>query len=182
VISDYVVATLEATLEATRITGAENGHQYVIPHPDLSLPTPSCPIANPREVPRPGQDQSSSNFSDSSGPLYHMYIKMTEEEDEKMADRWQKDADGILLFVRQYISSTLEHIDERKYCRPVYSLLHSQHYSPSLFKTSSQIHRIPLHSTSGTSINFSLTRMYLVHRSLPVLLHLSYPHSLLRNQ
>jgi hypothetical protein len=178
VISDYVAATLEAT----RITGAENGHQYVIPHPALSLPTPFCPIANPREVPRTGQDRSSSNFSDSSGPLYHMYIKMTEEEDEKMAHRWQKDADGILIFVSPYINLTLEHIDECKYRRPVYSLLHSPHCSPSLFKTSSQIHKIPLHSTSGTSINFSLTQMYLVHRSLPVLLHLSHPPSLLRNQ
>ncbi|KAH9965681.1 hypothetical protein BGW80DRAFT_1178651, partial [Lactifluus volemus] len=27
-----------------------------------------------------------------------MYIKMTEEEDNTMAHRWQKDADGILIF------------------------------------------------------------------------------------
>ena len=33
-----------------------------------------------------------------------MYIKMTEEEDNKMAHRWQKDADGVLIFVRFYIS------------------------------------------------------------------------------
>jgi hypothetical protein len=33
-----------------------------------------------------------------------MYIKMTEGEDNKMADRWQKDADGILIFVSPYIS------------------------------------------------------------------------------
>jgi Family of unknown function (DUF6535) len=32
-----------------------------------------------------------------------MYIKMTEEADNKMADRWQKDADGILIFVSLYI-------------------------------------------------------------------------------
>ncbi|KAH9972254.1 hypothetical protein BGW80DRAFT_1445977 [Lactifluus volemus] len=62
-------------------------------------------ITNPREVPRTGQDQSSSNFSDSSGPLYHMYIKMTEEEDEKMAHRWQKDADGILIFTGLFSAS-----------------------------------------------------------------------------
>jgi hypothetical protein len=29
---------------------------------------------------------------------------MAEEEDNKMADRWQKDADGILIFVSLYIS------------------------------------------------------------------------------
>jgi hypothetical protein len=28
-----------------------------------------------------------------------MYVKMTEEEDNKIAERWQKDADGILIFV-----------------------------------------------------------------------------------
>jgi hypothetical protein len=28
-----------------------------------------------------------------------MYMKMEEEGDNKMADRWQKDAKGILIFV-----------------------------------------------------------------------------------
>ena len=28
-----------------------------------------------------------------------MYSKISEEEDNKVADRWQKDADGILIFV-----------------------------------------------------------------------------------
>ena len=28
-----------------------------------------------------------------------MYTKIAEEEDIKMTDRWQKDADGILIFV-----------------------------------------------------------------------------------
>ncbi|KAH9970218.1 hypothetical protein BGW80DRAFT_1254096 [Lactifluus volemus] len=49
----------------------------------------------------PEQNQSSqgqANFTDSAGPLFHMYVKMTEGEDEKMANRWQKDADGILIF------------------------------------------------------------------------------------
>jgi hypothetical protein len=31
---------------------------------------------------------------------------MTEGEDEKMGHRWQKDADGILIFVSPYIHST----------------------------------------------------------------------------
>ncbi|KAH9972258.1 hypothetical protein BGW80DRAFT_1445978, partial [Lactifluus volemus] len=34
-----------------------------------------------------------------------MYIKMTEEEDEKMAHRWQKDADGILIFTGLFSAS-----------------------------------------------------------------------------
>jgi hypothetical protein len=29
-----------------------------------------------------------------------MYRKMAEEGDNKMAERWQKDAEGILIFVR----------------------------------------------------------------------------------
>lgn len=32
-----------------------------------------------------------------------MYVKMTEEEDNKMTDRWQKDGDGILIFVSPYL-------------------------------------------------------------------------------
>jgi hypothetical protein len=33
-----------------------------------------------------------------------MYLKMAEDEDNKMTDRWQKDADGILIFVGTYIT------------------------------------------------------------------------------
>jgi hypothetical protein len=44
-----------------------------------------------------------SSFSDGSGALFHMYVKISEEEDNKMVDRWQKDADGILIFVSLYI-------------------------------------------------------------------------------
>ena len=40
-----------------------------------------------------------SNFGDSSWPLFSMYTKAAEDEDNKMAGRWQKDADGILIFV-----------------------------------------------------------------------------------
>jgi hypothetical protein len=47
--------------------------------------------------------QGQANFSDGSDPLFNMYVKMTEDEDNKMAHRWQKDADGILIFVSPYI-------------------------------------------------------------------------------
>ena len=40
-----------------------------------------------------------SNVGDSSGPLFSLYSKVAEEEDNKMVERWQKDADGILIFV-----------------------------------------------------------------------------------
>ncbi|KAF8471362.1 hypothetical protein DFH94DRAFT_613220, partial [Russula ochroleuca] len=35
---------------------------------------------------------------DSSGLLFSMYSRIVEVEDNKMAERWQKDADGILIF------------------------------------------------------------------------------------
>jgi hypothetical protein len=51
---------------------------------------------------RPTQDQPSqvdSNFSDSSGPVFSLYSKIAVEEDDKTAERWKTNADGILIFV-----------------------------------------------------------------------------------
>ncbi|KAI0266276.1 hypothetical protein BGY98DRAFT_939186 [Russula aff. rugulosa BPL654] len=42
--------------------------------------------------------QGESNFGDRSWPLFTIYSKATQEEDNKMTERWQKDADGILIF------------------------------------------------------------------------------------
>ena len=39
------------------------------------------------------------SFGDSSGPFFSIYSKAAEDEDRKMVERWQKDADGILIFV-----------------------------------------------------------------------------------
>jgi hypothetical protein len=33
-----------------------------------------------------------------------MYVKMAEQEDNKMTHRWQKDAEGFLIFVSSPIS------------------------------------------------------------------------------
>ncbi|KAH9952874.1 hypothetical protein BGW80DRAFT_1469211 [Lactifluus volemus] len=52
-------------------------------------------------VPRLEQRQPSQGqptLSDGAEPIFNMYVKMSQEEDNKMADRWQKDADGILIF------------------------------------------------------------------------------------
>ena len=54
---------------------------------------------------RPSQGEST--FGDSSGPLFSMYYKAAKEEDNKMAERWQKDADGILFFVSPLASIRL---------------------------------------------------------------------------
>ncbi|KAI0000907.1 hypothetical protein BJV77DRAFT_249519 [Russula vinacea] len=39
-----------------------------------------------------------THFGDSSGPVFRMYSKIAEKDDNTMAERWQKDADGILIF------------------------------------------------------------------------------------
>ena len=45
-----------------------------------------------------------------------MYVKMSQEEDNKMADRWQKDADGILIFVSPHVYlHTFERSDQREH-------------------------------------------------------------------
>ncbi len=43
--------------------------------------------------------QEKSNFDDTSWSLFSTYSKMAEEDDNKMAECWQKDADGVLIFV-----------------------------------------------------------------------------------
>jgi hypothetical protein len=45
------------------------------------------------------KNEEQYEFSDDSAPLFAMYQKKTENEDSKMTDRWQKDADGVLIFV-----------------------------------------------------------------------------------
>jgi hypothetical protein len=49
--------------------------------------------------------QGESNFGDSSAPFFSLYSKIAEDEDNKMVDRWQKDADGILIFVRPCVGN-----------------------------------------------------------------------------
>ncbi|KAN0126424.1 hypothetical protein V8E52_000064, partial [Russula decolorans] len=42
--------------------------------------------------------QGKFTFGDSSGRLFSIYSKAAKEEDDKMVERWQKDAEGILIF------------------------------------------------------------------------------------
>jgi hypothetical protein len=63
-------------------------------------------VDDPRNHPMTSSNQplqGESIFGDSSGPLFSIYSKAAEEEDNKMVERWQKDADGILIFVSPYI-------------------------------------------------------------------------------
>ena len=64
-----------------------------------------------------------------------MYTKTAEEEDNKMVERWQKDADGILIFVSPSVGiRTILCINQNIY-RPVCSLPQSLHSFPSLSGT-----------------------------------------------
>jgi hypothetical protein len=50
------------------------------------------------------QSQGESNFGDGSGPFFSTYSKAADDEDSKMVERWQKDADRILIFVSPGVS------------------------------------------------------------------------------
>jgi hypothetical protein len=53
---------------------------------------------NPTTPPNPPL-QEQSNFGDTSGPFFDIYSKAAEDEDNKRAEHWQKDAEGIIIFV-----------------------------------------------------------------------------------
>jgi hypothetical protein len=53
--------------------------------------------STPDELPHPST--TDTNHGDSSWPLYAMYSKIVQEEDNKIAKLHQKSADGILIFV-----------------------------------------------------------------------------------
>ncbi|KAH8982439.1 hypothetical protein EDB92DRAFT_1894540 [Lactarius akahatsu] len=39
-----------------------------------------------------------SSFDDGSGPIFTMYSEIGAEEDKKMVESWQADAEGIFIF------------------------------------------------------------------------------------
>ena len=43
--------------------------------------------------------RSDPNIGDSSWPLFAMYSKIAEEEDNERAQLWHKDAEGVIIFV-----------------------------------------------------------------------------------
>jgi len=52
-----------------------------------------------------------------------MYVKMAEEEDNKMAERWKADAEGILIFVSGSILFLCQWVRQLESFRQVCSLL-----------------------------------------------------------
>jgi hypothetical protein len=64
---------------------------------------------NPTTTPNP-PEQGESNFGDSSGPFFDIYSKAAEDEDNKRAEHWQKDAEGIIIFVSPSVDIHTLHI------------------------------------------------------------------------
>ena len=60
-----------------------------------------------------------------------MYSRAAEDEDNKMVERWQKDADGIIIFVSPDVAIHTRYPCARAYYyRPVYSRQQSPHSLP----------------------------------------------------
>jgi len=112
--------------------------------------------------------QADSNFGNGSGPLFTIYSKIAEKDDDKRVERWQRDAQGILIFVsppgdfRTALLSTGN-------SRLASSLSSSRYWSPCRFKTSGHAHGMTRRFISKTSISFSPTQTYIMHRTLPLL-------------
>ncbi|KAH9165364.1 hypothetical protein EDB89DRAFT_306609 [Lactarius sanguifluus] len=73
--------------EGIKVTGAGIGPGTV----DHQYPPPEVTTKVPQEAP---------SFADGSGPIFSMYSERATEDDEKMAESWKADAEGILVFVR----------------------------------------------------------------------------------
>lgn len=95
-------------------------------------------------------------LSDRSAPLFSMYSKMAEEKDNKMATFWQKDTDGILIFVCSFVPIHLRTSTKRVY-RLDYSLPVLRHFSQCRSKISNLGLRTFPRFTLGKFITVSLT-------------------------
>jgi hypothetical protein len=73
-----------------------------------------CPEIGDHSYPphsaRNQESQAASDFVNGSGQIFSMYLEMATEEDKKMAESWKDDADGILIFVRRYLSLLKLHL------------------------------------------------------------------------
>ena len=79
-----------------------------------SPPMYSDPTKPAQEKPTPqmysgpaGSAQEEPTYGDSSGPLFKIYSKSAEEKDTMAFEGLQKEADGIIFFVRPRSPSTL---------------------------------------------------------------------------
>ena len=96
-----------------------------------------------------------------SWPLYAMYSKVTQEEDNKMAERFQKAADGLLVFVSSHFTPQFLYTSIGTH-RVAYSLLLSLHCLQSQSRTSSPTLRTPRPSTLKRFTSFLETKIHLM--------------------
>ena len=119
-------------------------------HPNQSQPIQISPLESyQREI----------NYGDRSWPLYAMYSRVTQEDDNKMAERYQKAADGVLVFVSPHFNTGFLHTSIGNH-RAVYFLPLSPHCLQSQSQTSSPAPRIPRPSTLRRFTSSLLTRMH----------------------
>ena len=182
-----VVVCAPSRTVATRLPMSQDSSKQVdtekgkTDHDVTSIATVTCPLPSwthklvklddHPELPRLSKNQPSSpppkgesNFGDSSGPIFSMYSTITKEEDDQVAERWQKDADGVLIFVSRRVPYLCHWAHKLCHHRQVYSPLQSPHCLPYPSRTSGRALKILPHSTLGISIRFSPTRM--LHPSL----------------
>jgi hypothetical protein len=102
----YLISSMSQT--AHRTIEVENNpgmcHPWVRHLADSIMSVTDGRPDHPQSTPNP-PSQGESNFGDSSGPFFSIYSKTAEEEDNKMVERWQKDADGILIFVSPCVAN-----------------------------------------------------------------------------
>jgi hypothetical protein len=61
--------------------------------------TSSHPLKSHIHIPGVRTPRIEPDFGDSSWPIFNIYSKIAEEEDDKKVELWQKNAEGIIVFV-----------------------------------------------------------------------------------
>ncbi len=101
-ITHQFISTENASNHAPRSRGGRRTRHVTHRFDPSPLISQLCIVDDRRDHPMTTSNQplqAGPNFGDSSGPLFSIYSKAAEEEDNKMVEQWQKDAEGILIFV-----------------------------------------------------------------------------------
>ncbi|KAF8272065.1 hypothetical protein EI94DRAFT_1718917 [Lactarius quietus] len=109
-------------------------------------------IGNDRYPSQLAQNQTShveSSFVDDSEPIFSMYLEMAEEEDKKLAEKWQANADGILIFTGLFSAAVASLISDTSnfYLANIYQTL----ADPDRFNVSGSLTSSPPSFTPPTS-------------------------------
>ncbi len=113
--------------------------RYSTPHSHVSTLLIRVIVVNTDEV----------GDTSESAPLFALYSKVVEEDDNKIAKLQDRDAEGILLFVSPHSSHSYLHTPEHvilRESRSVYSLPLSPHCLQCRSKTSGQAQTTTPHS------------------------------------